>query len=116
MCYQYDELCVCVFNFHCLEFLCACLIGQVRMDALGLLCESHRSTEVLSSREMDLIRHFLLPNLNSQSAGVRQQTVSLMKKVGRRPGILFWRVEMVLDGFNFLNELCCALFHSCFAE
>ncbi|XP_034753231.1 thyroid adenoma-associated protein isoform X2 [Etheostoma cragini] len=54
---------------------------QVRMDALGLVCESHRSTEALSSQEMDLIRHFLLPNLNSQSPGVRQQTVSLMKKL-----------------------------------
>uniref|UniRef100_A0A3P8S9T9 tRNA (32-2'-O)-methyltransferase regulator THADA n=1 Tax=Amphiprion percula TaxID=161767 RepID=A0A3P8S9T9_AMPPE len=53
---------------------------QVRMDALGLVCESHRSTEVLTSKEMNLIRHFLLPNLNSQSPGIRQQTVSLMKK------------------------------------
>ncbi|XP_044070655.1 thyroid adenoma-associated protein isoform X3 [Siniperca chuatsi] len=54
---------------------------QVRMDALGLVCESHRSTEVLTSQEMDLLRHFLLPNLNSQSPGVRQQTVSLLKKL-----------------------------------
>lgn len=55
------------------------------MDALGLVCESHRSTEVLTSQEMDLIRHFLLPNLNSQSPGVRQQTVSLLKKVSHFP-------------------------------
>ncbi|XP_035807135.2 thyroid adenoma-associated protein isoform X2 [Amphiprion ocellaris] len=54
---------------------------QVRMDALGLVCESHRSTEVLTSKEMNLIRHFLMPNLNSQSPGIRQQTVSLMKKL-----------------------------------
>nr|XP_057906277.1 thyroid adenoma-associated protein [Doryrhamphus excisus]XP_057906286.1 thyroid adenoma-associated protein [Doryrhamphus excisus] len=54
---------------------------QVRMDALGLVCESNRSTEVLTSQEMDLIRHFLLPNLNSQSPGVRQQTISLFKKM-----------------------------------
>ncbi|XP_039994968.1 thyroid adenoma-associated protein isoform X2 [Xiphias gladius] len=54
---------------------------QVRMDALGLVCESHRSTEVLTQQEMDLIRYFLLPNLNSQSPGVRQQTVSLLKKL-----------------------------------
>lgn len=58
--------------------------AQVRMDALGLVCESHRSTEVLTSQEMDLIRHFLLPNLNSQSPGVRQQTVSLLKKVSHQ--------------------------------
>ncbi|XP_037552916.1 thyroid adenoma-associated protein homolog, partial [Nematolebias whitei] len=54
---------------------------QVRMDALGLVCESHRSTEVLASQEMDLIRHFLPANLNNQSAGVRQQSVGLMKKL-----------------------------------
>ncbi|XP_057703664.1 thyroid adenoma-associated protein [Corythoichthys intestinalis] len=54
---------------------------QVRMDALGLVCESHRSTEVLTSQEMDLLHHFLLPNLNSQSPSVRQQAVSLFKKV-----------------------------------
>lgn len=51
------------------------------MDALGLVCESHRSTETLTTEEMDLLRHFLPPNLNSQSPGVRQQTVSLLKKV-----------------------------------
>ncbi|XP_056291229.1 thyroid adenoma-associated protein isoform X3 [Pseudoliparis swirei] len=54
---------------------------QVRMDALGLVCESHRSTEAVTSQEMDLIRHFLPPNLNSQAPGVRQQTVSLLKKL-----------------------------------
>ncbi|KAM9318529.1 thyroid adenoma-associated protein [Pholidichthys leucotaenia] len=54
---------------------------QVRMDALGLVCESHRSTEVLTHQEMDLICYFLPPNLNSQSPGIRQQTVSLMKKL-----------------------------------
>ncbi|XP_033469719.2 thyroid adenoma-associated protein [Epinephelus lanceolatus] len=54
---------------------------QVRMDALGLVCESHRSTEALTSQEMDLMRHFLPPNLNSQSPGVRQQSVSLLKKL-----------------------------------
>lgn len=53
------------------------------MDALGLVCESHRSTEAVTAQEMDLVRHFLLPNLNSQSACVRQQTVSLLKKVCR---------------------------------
>lgn len=48
---------------------------------MGLVCESHRSTEALTSEEMDLIRHFLPLNLNSQSPGGRQQTVSLLKKV-----------------------------------
>ncbi|XP_035387280.1 thyroid adenoma-associated protein isoform X1 [Electrophorus electricus] len=54
---------------------------QVRMDALGLVCESHRSTETLSAEEMELIGHFLPSGLNSQSPGVRQQSVSLLKKL-----------------------------------
>uniref|UniRef100_A0A673VXY1 tRNA (32-2'-O)-methyltransferase regulator THADA n=1 Tax=Salmo trutta TaxID=8032 RepID=A0A673VXY1_SALTR len=54
---------------------------QVRMDALGLLCESHRRTEVLASQEMELLQHFLPSSLNSQSPGVRQLTVSLLKKL-----------------------------------
>ncbi|KAK7901513.1 hypothetical protein WMY93_018282 [Mugilogobius chulae] len=53
----------------------------VRMDALGLVCESHRSTETLTSQEIELIQFFLPPNLNSQTPGVRQQTVSLFKKL-----------------------------------
>ncbi|KAK1905777.1 Thyroid adenoma-associated protein like [Dissostichus eleginoides] len=32
---------------------------QVRMDALGLVCETLRSTEALTPQEMDLIRYFL---------------------------------------------------------
>uniref|UniRef100_A0A3Q3IWU0 tRNA (32-2'-O)-methyltransferase regulator THADA n=1 Tax=Monopterus albus TaxID=43700 RepID=A0A3Q3IWU0_MONAL len=54
---------------------------QVRMDALGFVCVSHRSTELVVSQEIDLICYFLLPNLNNQSPGVRQQTVSLLKKL-----------------------------------
>ncbi|XP_034080889.1 thyroid adenoma-associated protein isoform X3 [Gymnodraco acuticeps] len=54
---------------------------QVRMDALGLVCETLRSTEALTPQEMDLIRCFLPHNLNSQAPGVRQQTVSLLKKL-----------------------------------
>lgn len=72
------------------------------MDALGLVCESHRSTEVLTSQEMDLIRHFLPPNLNSQSPGVRQQTVSLLKKVSYLPHIVF--NNYFFHEFNFLTE------------
>lgn len=55
------------------------------MDALGLVCESHRSTESVTAEEMELLRLFLPPNLNSQSPGVRQQTVSLLKKVSIVP-------------------------------
>uniref|UniRef100_A0ACB8G9K8 Uncharacterized protein n=1 Tax=Sphaerodactylus townsendi TaxID=933632 RepID=A0ACB8G9K8_9SAUR len=54
---------------------------QVRIDALGLLCENHRSTETISLEEMQLIKFFIKYNLNSQSPAVRQQICSLLKKL-----------------------------------
>uniref|UniRef100_A0A8C7FIP1 tRNA (32-2'-O)-methyltransferase regulator THADA n=1 Tax=Oncorhynchus kisutch TaxID=8019 RepID=A0A8C7FIP1_ONCKI len=74
---------------------------QVRMDALGLLCESHRRTEVLTSQEMELLHHFLPSSLNSQSPGVRQLTVSLLKKV---------RHYFLIHYCEFLCWLCESLF------
>ncbi|KAM5164962.1 tRNA (32-2'-O)-methyltransferase regulator THADA isoform 2-T2 [Mantella aurantiaca] len=59
---------------------------QIRMDALGLLCESHWSTEVVSVDETNLVRFFLQYNLNCQSPSVRQQMCYLIKK-------LFCRVQ-----------------------
>ncbi|XP_012583038.1 PREDICTED: thyroid adenoma-associated protein isoform X2 [Condylura cristata] len=59
---------------------------QVRIDTLGLLCESNRSTEIISPEEMQWIQFFITYNLNSQSPGVRQQICSLLKK-------LFYRVR-----------------------
>nr|XP_058134459.1 thyroid adenoma-associated protein isoform X3 [Dasypus novemcinctus] len=58
--------------------------SQVRVDTLGLLCESNRSTEIVSSEEMQLIEFFITYNLNTQSPGVRQQICSLLKKLFTR--------------------------------
>ncbi|NXJ75559.1 THADA protein, partial [Trogon melanurus] len=55
--------------------------NQVCIDALGLLCETHRSTEVVSMEEMQLIEFFMMYNLNSQSPSVRQQIGSLLRKL-----------------------------------
>ncbi|NXW83716.1 THADA protein, partial [Alopecoenas beccarii] len=55
--------------------------NQVCIDALGLLCETHRSTEVVSTEEMQLIQFFMMYNLNSQSPAVRQQIFSLLRKL-----------------------------------
>ncbi|KAM4043647.1 LOW QUALITY PROTEIN: tRNA (32-2'-O)-methyltransferase regulator THADA [Anomaloglossus baeobatrachus] len=59
---------------------------QIRIDALGLLCECHWSTEVVSRDEMDLIMFFLKYNLNCQSPSIRQQLCYLLRK-------LFCRVQ-----------------------
>lgn len=55
--------------------------NQVCIDALGLLCETHRSTEIVSVEEMQLILFFITYNLNSQSPSVRQQICSLLRKL-----------------------------------
>ncbi|NWR70297.1 THADA protein, partial [Centropus unirufus] len=55
--------------------------NQVCIDALGLLCETHRSTELVSMEEMQLIQFFMMYNLNSQSPSVRQQICSLLRKL-----------------------------------
>ncbi|NXO80688.1 THADA protein, partial [Sitta europaea] len=55
--------------------------SQVCIDALGFLCETHRTTEVVSLEEMQLIEFFMMYNLNSQSPSIRQQIVSLLRKL-----------------------------------
>ncbi|NXC48618.1 THADA protein, partial [Penelope pileata] len=55
--------------------------NQVCIDALGLLCETHRSTEIVSMEEMQLILFFIMYNLNNQSPSVRQQICSLLRKL-----------------------------------
>ncbi|NWR67063.1 THADA protein, partial [Bucorvus abyssinicus] len=55
--------------------------SQVCIDTLGLLCETHRSTEIVSVEEMQLIQFFMKYNLNSQSPSVRQQIASLLRKL-----------------------------------
>ncbi|KFQ26004.1 Thyroid adenoma-associated protein [Mesitornis unicolor] len=55
--------------------------NQVCIDALGLLCETHRSTEIVSVEEMQLIQLFIMYNLNNQSPSVRQQICSLLRKL-----------------------------------
>ncbi|NXO61230.1 THADA protein, partial [Phainopepla nitens] len=55
--------------------------SQVCIDALGLLCETHRTTEIVSLEEMQLIQFFMMYNLNNQSPSVRQQIISLLRKL-----------------------------------
>ncbi|NXV71726.1 THADA protein, partial [Atlantisia rogersi] len=55
--------------------------NQVCIDALGLLCETHRSTEIVSMEEMQLTQFFMMYNLSSQSPSVRQQICSLLRKL-----------------------------------
>ncbi|XP_039213683.1 thyroid adenoma-associated protein isoform X2 [Crotalus tigris] len=109
---------------------------EVRIDALGLLCESHRSTEVISIEEMQLIQFFIRYNLNNQSAAVRQQICSLLKKLFCRiyessqaihkmqqlkskQGLinqsLIWDPPTTLQQYqDFISSICSILFESLF--
>ena len=56
-------------------------IVEVSLDALGLLCENHKTTEGVRSLDLQLIRLFLTYHLSSQSPSFRQQLVAYLKKV-----------------------------------
>ncbi|XP_078085820.1 thyroid adenoma-associated protein [Mustelus asterias] len=81
---------------------------QVRLDALGLICETHRSTEALSQQEIALIKFFLPYNLNSQTPAMRQQIVWLMRKLFSRlrdsSQVLYKQTQAVNRQKNTLNE------------
>uniref|UniRef100_A0A8D0GYS7 tRNA (32-2'-O)-methyltransferase regulator THADA n=1 Tax=Sphenodon punctatus TaxID=8508 RepID=A0A8D0GYS7_SPHPU len=126
----------CLVSIECIKQGLVHQHNQVRMDALGLLCESHRSTEIVSLEEMQLIRFFIAYNLNSQSPSVRQQIGSLLKKLfcriqdssqvlhkvqqtKNKEGLINesvkWDPLITLQQYkNFMSSLCDALFESLF--
>ncbi|GAB5569573.1 thyroid adenoma-associated protein isoform X2 [Prionailurus iriomotensis] len=78
---------------------------QVRIDTLGLLCESNRSTEIVSTEEMQWIQFFIAYNLNSQSPGVRQQICSLLKKKIQESSQVLYKLEQSRSKHEPENEL-----------
>ncbi|KAM9187654.1 tRNA (32-2'-O)-methyltransferase regulator THADA isoform 3-T3 [Dugong dugon] len=109
---------------------------QVRIDTLGLLCESNRSTEIVSTEEMQLIQFFITYNLNNQSPGVRQQICSLLKKLFCRiqeSSQVLYKLEQSMSKHepenespkqhpsvslqqykNFMSSICSSLFEALF--
>ncbi|KAG1310778.1 hypothetical protein G6F64_004314 [Rhizopus arrhizus] len=53
---------------------------QVRIDVLGLLCESRKATAEITSIELDMIKLFLPLNLNSTAPEFRQQMCAHLTK------------------------------------
>ena len=51
------------------------------MSALAVLAESHRTTEIFSASELQLIKTFLVYNVNTEIPSSRQKTIALLKKV-----------------------------------
>ncbi|KAK3745523.1 hypothetical protein QZH41_009923, partial [Actinostola sp. cb2023] len=58
---------------------------QTRLDALGLLCDTPRTTEPISVTDLALLKVFLPLNLNNQSPSFRQQCSTHLKKVSLTP-------------------------------
>ena len=57
------------------------VVIQIRVDALGLLCESKKTTNAPTTEELQMILSFMEFNMNSQSPLFRQQVLTLFKKV-----------------------------------
>ncbi|XP_013405137.1 thyroid adenoma-associated protein homolog [Lingula anatina] len=53
---------------------------QVRLDALGLLCENPKTTETINSTDFELVKFFLPLNMNSQSPAFRQTMLAFLKR------------------------------------
>ncbi|KAJ4445663.1 hypothetical protein ANN_12347 [Periplaneta americana] len=71
--------------------------SEIRVSALSLLAVSHRSTEAFSPCELQLIKTYLVYNVNTEDPSSRQQTLALMKKVLTRlhgsSQVLFRKIE-----------------------
>lgn len=55
--------------------------AQVRMDVLGLLCESRKATAEVTATELDMLRLFIPLNMNSTAPEFRQQMCAHLSKI-----------------------------------
>ncbi|CAO3622452.1 unnamed protein product [Mucor fragilis] len=55
--------------------------AQVRMDVLGLLCESRKATAQVTSTELDMLQLFIPLNMNSTAPEFRQQMCAHLSKI-----------------------------------
>ncbi|OZJ04117.1 hypothetical protein BZG36_02864 [Bifiguratus adelaidae] len=53
---------------------------QLRIDALGLVCESHKSTAEITTEQLDFVKSFLILNMNCTSPEFRQKFYSSMQR------------------------------------
>ncbi|XP_078352490.1 tRNA (32-2'-O)-methyltransferase regulator THADA-like isoform X2 [Oculina patagonica] len=56
------------------------LDDQIRLNALGLLCDSPRTTEPVTEIDLQLLQLFIPPNMNNQAPSFRQQAEAHLKK------------------------------------
>lgn len=54
---------------------------EIRISSLALICDSHKSTEIFSDWELSFVIKYLSYNVGSLLPSVRQQVVSLMRRI-----------------------------------
>lgn len=64
------------------------MLCQIRLNALGLLCDSPRTTEPVTEIDLQLLQLFIPPNMNNQAPSFRQQAEAHLKKVMSEDGHL----------------------------
>jgi len=81
---------------------------QVRLDALQLLCEHHKTTAALCASHLRLVQFFIRFNMDCQSSGFRQVLVAQLRKVCRSVHIF------ALHRAIFAFLLICNFHYLCF--
>ncbi|XP_071499457.1 tRNA (32-2'-O)-methyltransferase regulator THADA-like [Diadema antillarum] len=104
-------------------------VNQIRLDAIGLLCDSNKTTEGVIPMELDLLTISIPFNLSNPSPSFRQQLVTHIKKLLlrlRENGRILLKnsskaksslsdksnsTDMKAQYQNFLQWLCSIAFH-----
>ncbi|XP_072171918.1 tRNA (32-2'-O)-methyltransferase regulator THADA-like [Diadema setosum] len=104
-------------------------VNQIRLDAIGLLCDSSKTTEGVIPAELDLLTISIPFNLSNPSPSFRQQLVTHIKKLLlrlRESGRILLKnsseakssssdkttsTDMQVQYQNFLQWLCSIAFH-----
>uniref|UniRef100_T1J611 tRNA (32-2'-O)-methyltransferase regulator THADA n=1 Tax=Strigamia maritima TaxID=126957 RepID=T1J611_STRMM len=57
---------------------------EIRLDAFALICETHKTTELIPRSDLELVGTFLSENISNQSSAFRQQIIAYIKKLINR--------------------------------
>ncbi|KAI8097284.1 putative death-receptor fusion protein-domain-containing protein [Halteromyces radiatus] len=78
---------------------------QIRIDALGLLCESRKGAAVVTDIELEMIKYFLPLNMNCNSPEFRQKLCAhLTKLLTRLRGNIYAQYRIYLSHMTFVEK------------
>lgn len=61
--------------------MCKQLSCQVRLNAVGVIIEGPKTTQLFSTEELECMKRFIDKNMNNSNPGFRQQLCAYIKKV-----------------------------------